>query len=113
MEKIGDALNWRVTTSVKEHFNKAGKLEAFAAEATDVEKNEQKNAMKGLFFMSESEATLATLKATDIFMAVARRVGNDAELAALLPAGKFDKTDIEILEKCQLKSLADLIRIKR
>ena len=112
IEKIGNATSWRFTISVKEHFNKVGKYEAFAAAPTEAEKKAQMDAMKGLFNMSESDANLATLKATDIFMGVARRIGTDAELAALLPAGKLDQKDAELLEKCELKSLAALVRAK-
>ena len=59
---------------------------------------------------SDEEATLGYLKATDVFMSVARRVGSDDELAALLPKNKFDAADVEVLEKHKLPSLAALVK---
>jgi hypothetical protein len=45
-------------------------------------------------------------------MRVALRVAaNDAEIASLLPA-KLGKRDAKVLEKCELKSLAALVRAK-
>ena len=60
--------------------------------------------------MSTADASLASLKSTDIFMQVARRVGTDAELAALLPVDKLDAEDAGILEKNHLDSLAALVK---
>ena len=112
LAKIGDAFGWRVSVSVKEHFNKVGKFQDFAMASTPAEEAEQRQAMKGLFSMSEAQASFATLKATDVFMRVARRVGTDQEIAELLPKGVFDTKDAELLEKCELKSLAALVRTR-
>jgi hypothetical protein len=103
LEKIHEATSWRFTISVKEHFNKAGKLAAFAAAPTAAEEKAQKDAMKGMLYMSDIDSTVAIMKATDIFMSVARRVAaNDTELAALLPAIKYEQKDVDVLEKCQM-----------
>ena len=110
LAKLSDAFGWRVTVGVKEHFNSVGKLAAFAAAPTEAEKDEQKASMKGLLFKSETEASLSTLTATDVFMRVARRIGTDAELAALLPADRFQAGDAELLEKNKLTSLAALVK---
>lgn len=109
LEKIDDAIGWRQFISVKEHFNKAGKLEAFAAAPTDDEKKEQIKLMKAMF---GRDGAFASVRNADIFFQVARRVGTDAELAPLLPDGKFDAKDAELLEKCEMKSLAALIKTK-
>ncbi len=108
--KIQDAFGWRVTVGVKEHFNNAGKIQAFAAAATDADNAEQKAALKGLLYKSEPEAALASLTATDVFMRVARRVGTDAELAGLVNVDKLDAKDVELLEKNKLTSLAALVK---
>ncbi len=110
LRKIEDAFGWRMTTRVKEHFNKAGKYQQFAEAPTESEKEEQKAALKGLLYKSAPKATLASLTATDVFMRVARRVGNDEELAGLIKAGIFDAKDVEILEKNKLTSLAALVK---
>lgn len=110
LEKISDAFGWRLTIAVKEHFNAAGKYQQFAEEPTTAEKEAQVNAIKGLLWMSDKEAVINSLKATDIFMSVARRVGSDDELAALLPRDKLDAKDVEALEKNQLPSLAALVK---
>jgi hypothetical protein len=110
LEKIEDAFGWRMSVAVKEHFNAAGKYQQFAAEPTADEIAAQKNALKGLLLKSDAEATLGTLKATDVFMGVARRVGSDADLAALLPKKDFDAADVDLLEKNKLPSLAALVK---
>ena len=110
LEKIHDAFGWRVTVGIKEHFNNAGKLQAFAAATTEAENEEQRAALKGLLWKSEHEATLSTLTATDVFMRVALRVGTDAELASFLPPASFDAKDVEVLEKNKLTSLAALVK---
>ncbi len=108
---LGDLFDYHVTLDVKDHFNNAGKLEKFALTVTKEEIIEQREAMRGLIFMSDEDATLATLKVTDIFMRAARRVADDdKELAALLPAGKFAQQDIKILEKHGLKALSALVK---
>jgi hypothetical protein len=112
LEKVHDATGWRFSVAVKEQFNAAGKLQKFATEYTEAESNEQKAAIRGLLGMSEDQSTLALLKATDIFLRVARRVGDDKDLATLLPAGKFNEKDAETLEKCELKSLAAVVRAR-
>jgi hypothetical protein len=108
--KIDDAFGWRISVGVKEHFNNAGKDAQFIAAMTDDDKAEQKAAIRGLLLKSEPEAALATLKATDVFMRVARRVGTDEELAKILPAAKFEEKDVELLEKNKLTSLAALVK---
>lgn len=112
LEKIDDALDWRFSVSVKEHFNKAGKLQAFADAATEEEKKEQ---MKLLRFMFNDgvQGTLTAVRNYDLFVQVARRVGTDEELGALLPAGKLDAQDAALLEKCEMKSLAAIIRARK
>lgn len=112
LEKVHDATGWRFSIAVKEQFNNAGKYEKFATEYTEAESNEQKAAIRGLLNMSDEQSTLALLKATDIFLRVARRVGDDKDLATLLPAGKFDAKDADALEKCELKSLAAMVRAR-
>lgn len=112
LEKVHDATGWRFSIAVKEHFNAAGTYQKFATEYTEAESNEQKAAIRGLLHMSDEQSTLALLKATDVFLRVARRVGDDKDLATLLPAGKFDAKDAETLEKCELKSLAAVVRAR-
>ncbi|MDF3025617.1 MAG: hypothetical protein K0R10_2978, partial [Alphaproteobacteria bacterium] len=110
LEKIQDAFGWRMSVAVKEHFNAAGKFQQFAQAPTDAENEQQRNALRGLLMKSDAEATLGYLKATDVFMGVARRVGSDADLAALLPKKDFDATDVDVLEKNKLPSLAALVK---
>ncbi|MBL8714345.1 MAG: hypothetical protein JNM12_15750 [Alphaproteobacteria bacterium] len=110
LEKIHDAFGWRMSVAVKEHFNAAGKFQQFAQAPTEAENEQQRNALRGLLTKSDEEATLGYLKATDVFMSVARRVGSDADLAALLPKNNFDATDVEVLEKHKLPSLAALVK---
>lgn len=110
LEKIHDAFGWRMSVAVKEHFNAAGKFQQFAQAPTEAENEQQRNALRGLLTKSDEEATLGYLKATDVFMSVARRVGSDDELAALLPKNNFDATDVEVLEKHKLPSLAALVK---
>ncbi len=111
LEKIGNALDYHVTISIKEHFNKVGKMDQFVKTVTPEEIAEQKAAMRGMFYMTEDQMTLATLKTTDIFMRAARRVAtDDKELAAFLPAGKFEREDVEILKKNGLKSLSAVVK---
>lgn len=112
LEKVHDATGWRFSVAVKEQFNNAGKYQKFATEYTEDESKEQKAAIRGLLHMSDEQSTMALLKATDIFVRVARRVGDDKDLAALLPAGKFDEKDAAVLEKCELKSLAAVVRAR-
>lgn len=112
LEKVHDATGWRFSIAVKEQFNNAGKYEKFATAYTEDESNEQKAAIRGLLNMSDEQSTLALLKATDVFLRVACRVGDDKELATLLPAGKFNEKDAETLEKCDLKSLAAVVRAR-
>jgi hypothetical protein len=109
---LGEALNWRFTVGVKEHFNKAGKYAEFVTEATGTETRAQRGDIKKIFLNldSEAEASLAYLRATEVFMGVARRVGNDTELANLLPASKLTAEDATILEKHKLESLATLVK---
>ncbi len=110
LAKIEDAFGWRMSIAVKEHFNAAGKYQQFAAEPTADEIAAQKSAIKGLLMKSDAEATLGTLKAADVFMGVARRVGSDADLAALLPKKDFEAADVDLLEKNKLPSLAALVK---
>lgn len=110
LAKIEDAFGWHMSVAVKEHFNAAGKFQQFAQAPTEAENEQQRNALRGLLLKSDEEATLGYLKATDVFMSVARRVGSDDELAALLPKNKFDATDVEVLEKHKLPSLAALVK---
>lgn len=110
LEKIQDAFGWRMSVAVKEHFNAAGKFQQFAQAPTDAENEQQRNALRGLLMKSDAEATLGYLKATDVFMGVARRVGSDADLAALLPKKDFDATDVDVLEKNKLPALAALVK---
>lgn len=110
LAKIEDAFGWRMSVAVKEHFNAAGKFQQFAQAPTEAENEQQRNALRGLLLKSDEEATLGYLKATDVFMSVARRVGSDDELAALLPKNKFDAADVEVLEKHKLPSLAALVK---
>lgn len=110
LAKIEDAFGWRMSVAVKEHFNAAGKFQQFAQAPTEAENEQQRNALRGLLLKSDEEATLGYLNATDVFMSVARRVGSDDELAALLPKNKFDATDVEVLEKHKLPSLAALVK---
>lgn len=112
LEKVHDATGWRFSVAVKEQFNAAGTYQKFATEYTEAESNEQKAAIRGLLNMTDEQSTLALLKATDVFLRVARRVGDDKELAKLLPAGKFDEKDAAALEKCDLKSLAAVVRAR-
>ncbi len=112
LEKVQDATGWRFSIAVKEHFNNAGKMADFAAAATPEETAEQKNAIRGLLSMSDDDSTRALLKATDVFLRVARRVGDDKDLAQLLPAGKFDAKDVAALEKLELKSLAAVVKAR-
>jgi hypothetical protein len=109
LQKIDDAIGWRQFISVKEHFNKAGKLEAFATAPTAEEKQEQVRMLKHIF---GRDGAFASVRNADLFFQVARRIGTDAELAPLLPDGKFDAKDAELLEKCEMKSLAALIKTK-
>ncbi len=110
---LGDLFDYHVTLDVKDHFNAAGKLEKFALTVTKEEIIEQREAMRGLIFMSDEDATLATLKVTDIFMRAARRAADDdKELADLLPEDKFAQKDIKILEKHGLNSLSALVKAK-
>ena len=108
--ELDDAFDWHVTIAVQEHFNAVGKYQAFASAPTPAEKQAQTDAEKGILLMSTADASLASLKSTDIFMQVARRVGTDAELAALLPVDKLDAEDAGILEKNHLDSLAALVK---
>lgn len=108
--RIDNAFNWRVSLSVKEHFNKAGKIQEFVAAVTDADKAEQKAAIKGLLWKTESEAALGSLTAMDVFLRAARRVSSDEELAALLPADKLDAEDVAVLEKNNLTSMAALVK---
>lgn len=110
LKKLDDAFGWRVTVSVKEHFNKVGKYEAFALSPTEDEKKEQMQAMRGLFTLNETKMAMANLKSVDVFMRVARRIGSDAEIGALLPAKAFEAGDVNLLEKCKLDSLAAIVR---
>lgn len=110
LAKIEDAFGWRMSVAVKEHFNAAGKFQQFAQAPTEAENEQQRNALRGLLTKSDEEATLGYLKATDVFMSVARRVGSDDELAALLPKNNFDAADVEVLEKHKLPSLAALVK---
>lgn len=112
IQKLDDAFGWRTTVSVKEHFNKVGKFEAFAMAPTEAEKKEQMQAMRGLFTLNETKMSMANLKAVDIFMRVARRIGDDAEIGALLPAKAFQSKDVELLEKCKFDSLAAIVRAR-
>jgi hypothetical protein len=109
LEKIDDIIGWRQFIAVKEQFNKVGKLEAFAAAPTDAEKKEQYKLMRGMF---GRDAAVSSLKNADIFYQVARRVGTDQELSATLPDGKFEAKDAELLEKCEMKALAALVKLK-
>jgi len=110
LAKIEKAFGWRMSVAVKEHFNAAGKYQQFAEAPTEEESKAQLQAIKGILLKSDEEATLGYLKATDAFMAVARRVGTDADLAALLPKNNFDATDVDVLEKHKLPSLAALVK---
>lgn len=110
LAKIEKAFGWRMSVAVKEHFNAAGKYQQFAQAPTAAENEAQKRALKGLLFKSDEEATLSYLRSTDVFMSVARRVGDDAELGALLPKKNFDAADVELLEKHKLPSLAALVK---
>jgi len=112
LQELSNIFSWRFTISVKEHFNNAGKYQSLVDAPTEEEKQEQKQAIKGLFYMTETESTIATLKVTDIFMRIALRVGNENEMGALLPAGAFSDGDVALLEKCQLNSLAATVRAR-
>lgn len=112
LDEITDAIDWRFTIAVKEHFNEAGKLQAFADAPTEAEKAEQKATLRSLFNPGV-KGTLASIKGTELFVQVARRIGTDEELGALLPKGKLDEKDAALLEKCEMKSLAAIIRANK
>lgn len=113
LEKIENIFDYRFSIALKEHFNKAGKFNDFANAPTEAEKKSQMDAIRGLLRMTDQQATLAVLKASDIFTSVARRIGDDKDLATLLPRDKLDEQDAAVLEKCQLNSLAALVRALR
>lgn len=103
-----------IVASIRKHFNGAAIHQAF----TLAESEEQMCAVyatvgefAGFTPGSGTNGTLPSLKSTDIFMSVARRVASDKDLATLLPK-KLNKKDAEVLEKCELKSLAALVRAK-
>ncbi|MGZ9097399.1 MAG: hypothetical protein ACXW30_03780 [Micavibrio sp.] len=110
LEKMENIFDYRFSIALKEHFNKAGKFNDFANAPTEAEKKNQMEALRGLLRMTDQQATLALLKSSDIFTSVARRVGNDKDLATLLPKDRLDEQDAAVLEKCQLNSLAALVR---
>ncbi|MBU0800007.1 MAG: hypothetical protein KKA05_03305 [Alphaproteobacteria bacterium] len=109
IQDISASFGWRYSIAIRDHFNKAGKIQDFANAATPEEIATQKVHMKHIF---GKNADLATLSNLDIYVAAARRVGTDEELAALLPAEKLTAADADLLDKCQLKSLAALVRLR-
>ena len=104
--------SYDIIMSVCDNFNGAAISQAFTA----AENREHEEAFKKFVgaFKEETRTneTLHSLKMTDVFMGVARRVANnDKKLAALLPK-KLGQKEAEVLEKCELKSLAAVVRAK-
>ena len=112
VREIDESLGWRFSVSIKDHFNKAGKMQDFAATPTKAEIAEQTQAMRELVksMFDETKSSWCSLKTLDIFLGAARRLEDDAVLATHLPAGKFKATDVPLLEKSELKSLAALVK---
>lgn len=108
-EKISNVFGWRFSVSVKEMFNRAGKYQAFAAAPTEEEKKAQMGCTKYIF---TKDSDYYSLKMSDMFLEVARRVNqNDAELAALVPKDKLDANDLALLEKYDMKALAAVVKL--
>jgi hypothetical protein len=79
---------------------------------TSAEAEERLEAIYGSFGWRDAPIVLASLKSTDVFARVARRVINDDKALAAVMPGSFDKKDADLLEKCEMKSLAALVRMR-
>lgn len=108
LDAIDNKVDYNFSISVKEHFNKIGKLQDFAATATDAEKKEQKQLIKELMKTGSSENSVKIL---NLFIKAARRVGNDQDLAAYLPQKSFTDSDAALLDKVGCKDYAALVRL--
>jgi hypothetical protein len=111
LKKISEACGYELKSSIKENFEKNDKLQKFNDEVTEKDKAAEAKILGGLRAKSAKKADIAILKATDLFMSVARRVSDDKELAALLPAN-LDAQDAALLEKLKLKSLASVVKAR-
>lgn len=109
LEEINAMTNWRLTHSIMAHFNEKGKADAFANAPTEQEKRAQMDLAPHIIFGTDKQTAIASAKNTDIFLTVARRVGNDDELAALLPA-KVRPEDVALLTKAGCPSFAALVK---
>jgi len=135
LEKIAQAIGWGNMASVlTERFNSAAAdnrpflatYKAFTKkegkeQTRYIEESIRKHLDSTLFSVNGKDAKSALsalksaefdLKSADIFMRAARRAGEGAELAALLPINKLDKKDAAVLEKLKLSSLAAAVRAK-
>ncbi len=114
IEKIGLLLYPRFGGELLMHFfNKASKPNGLEDELTAAE-SARKSAIAATLVDSDSTTfELKALQIQDIYAAAARRAnGNDAELAGLIATRQLTEKDADLLDKCELKALAALVRLK-